>query len=152
MPCRWNNWIWAGDQCVAGNPAQPASSLHRRQQAARLLQLLQSLHNGLCSCCAVLYIVVLCCARYETNLLNTAGQAMDLLSDVNHDNAYVHLVSSPCSLPRVLQHVSWHGIYTLWALVRHLRYEGGAHHPVWPLPYAVLSVLSHATLRLSVST
>lgn len=29
--------------------------------------------------------------RYETNLLNTAGQAMDFLDDVNHPNAYVHL-------------------------------------------------------------
>jgi D-psicose/D-tagatose/L-ribulose 3-epimerase len=34
---------------------------------------------------------VLCECRYETNLLNTAGQAMDFLSDVNHDNACVHL-------------------------------------------------------------
>jgi D-psicose/D-tagatose/L-ribulose 3-epimerase len=34
---------------------------------------------------------VLYAPRYETNLLNTAGQAMDFLSEVNHDNAYVHL-------------------------------------------------------------
>ena len=32
------------------------------------------------------------CCRYETNLLNTAGQAMDFLSDIQHDNVYVHLV------------------------------------------------------------
>lgn len=31
--------------------------------------------------------------RYETNLLNTAGQAMDFLEAVNHSNAFVHLVS-----------------------------------------------------------
>lgn len=43
-----------------------------------------------------LYRVEPCCAvpracRYETNLLNTAGQAMDFLADVNHSNVYVHL-------------------------------------------------------------
>jgi hypothetical protein len=69
-----------------------------------LLQLLQThrhVHLVSSTCCAH---AVLCCAvpRYETNLLNTAGQAMDFLSEVNHDNTYVHLVSFPCSQAKVL--------------------------------------------------
>eukprot|EP00878_Enallax_costatus_P006048 GHUV01006344.1.p1 GENE.GHUV01006344.1~~GHUV01006344.1.p1 ORF type:complete len:330 (+),score=58.57 GHUV01006344.1:603-1592(+) len=31
--------------------------------------------------------------RYETNLLNTAAQAMDLIAEANHPNMYVHLDS-----------------------------------------------------------
>jgi len=42
-------------------------------------------------CPAILCTAALLC-RYETNLLNTAGQAMDFLADINHDNVYVHLV------------------------------------------------------------
>jgi hypothetical protein len=48
----------------------------------------------MCYAAVAVVCAVLCCAvpRYETNLLNTAGQAMDFLSDVNHENTFVHLV------------------------------------------------------------
>lgn len=65
--------------------------------SARLFTLLHigTTHHlwALCAVCpaAILCTAVLPC-RYETNLLNTAGQAMEFLADINHDNVYVHLV------------------------------------------------------------
>jgi sugar phosphate isomerase/epimerase len=34
-----------------------------------------------------------CYCRYESNVLNTAAQAMELLEDANHPNIFVHLDS-----------------------------------------------------------
>lgn len=72
-------------ECPLGAITYQSASLTQYESATYLV--VHSACAGmLTACAAVLY-------RYETNLLNTAGQAMEFLADVNHNNAYVHLVS-----------------------------------------------------------
>lgn len=47
-----------------------------------------------CHCVTVALAGAACtCDRYETNLLNTAAQALDFIEEINHPNVYVHLDS-----------------------------------------------------------